>query len=91
MGLSKCWLLFLTILPFSAFSQAFKIQGKVTGIKDNTWLYLRGDNPTRNLDSARVINGGFLLSGKINGKAEEVVLHTAKFLIMLSFGLKTSQ
>jgi peroxiredoxin len=81
MSLSKffilAFLLFSTITV--AMAQGFKITGKATGLKDNTRLYLRAHEPEVDIDSAVAIKGRFSFSGRIAGRAEEMILHTGDF------------
>lgn len=82
-------LLFLSFfIVVNVFSQTFKISGKVTGLPDKTWLFVRTSTPDVKLDSTQVINGKFILSGKMEHKITLVYLHTNKYADYLSFWLE---
>lgn len=60
-------------------TDGFTITGSVTGFADSTKLYLQDATPGEKLniiDSAQIVNGKFVLKGKINGKTMNVMLTT---------------
>lgn len=76
----------------SAFMLApgYKITGTVSGLPDNTWLYLRTATPDKDIDSCRVTGGHFSMSGHIAEKAVPVYLHTAKYTNYVHFWLENT-
>ncbi len=73
-------LIFLLIVNITTvIAQGYKITGKVTGLKEGAKLYLRAGEPSVDIDSVVVKNGQFTFSGKVAGKAEEMILHTGDF------------
>ena len=69
----------------SAQKSGFTIIGQVTGLKDSTKIYLRNAQPEKIIDSALVIKGTFVMSGRINEPARQVYLFTAKYENYVSF------
>ncbi|WP_457129630.1 redoxin domain-containing protein [Mucilaginibacter sp. HD30] len=63
----------------SAQNVGFKINGQVTGLKDSAKIYLRNARPEKIIDSALVIKGKFVMSGRINEQARQVYIFTAKY------------
>lgn len=83
----------LLVLLFSFLSsnaQGFKLVGTVTGLPDSTWLYLRTASPERKIDSARVIEGKFVLTGKLDEKAMRVILHTERYTNYVIFWMENT-
>ncbi|WP_129717414.1 TlpA disulfide reductase family protein [Pedobacter sp. SYP-B3415] len=66
----------------------YKITGTVSGMKNGAWLYLRLATPDKNIDSCRVSNGRFQMSGRIQQKAAQVYLHTARYTDYVAFWLE---
>ena len=60
-----------------SYAQGFTIKGKTIGIKDGTWLFLRLD---KDVDSVKVMNSKFHMTGSINGTAAQAILHTTKYI-----------
>lgn len=84
-------LLFLLLfIALNVFSQTFNITGTVTGLPEQTWLYIRTATPDLKLDSTQVVNGKFTLKGKMDDKVTRVYLHTPKYADYLSFWLEDS-
>lgn len=84
-------LIILVILSAaSLYAPGYKITGTITGLPDNTLLYLRTATPDKTIDSCRVQNGKFTMSGKIAEKANRVYLHTAKYTNYVSFWLENT-
>lgn len=69
-------------------AQQFTITGTTEGLPDGTWIYLKKASPQIPIDSAQVTQGRFTLKGKINEKAEQALLHTAKFSNYVIFWLE---
>lgn len=63
----------------SAQKAGFTINGQVTGLKDNTKIYLRNAKPEKIIDSAIVIGGKFMMRGRITEQARQVALFTARY------------
>ena len=87
--------LLLIICLFSTFAftpstPGYRISGTVTGLPDNTWLYLRTAKPDKDIDSCRVVGGQFSMSGHIIEKAVPVYLHTAKYTNYVHFWLENT-
>jgi len=78
----------ILLSTFSSFAQTFTITGTVEGLKDRTWIYLRNARPDKKLDSVKVTNGKFRLSGKMDEKIIRVYLHTEKYTDYISFWLE---
>ncbi|HTE23458.1 redoxin domain-containing protein [Flavitalea sp.] len=74
-----CFLCILLVSATSAITQTFRISGTTSGIVDGTWLYLRTASPEKMLDSAKVQNGKFRLSGKRDEKAQMVIIFTSRY------------
>jgi len=66
-------------------AQEFKINGTVTGLEDGTWLYLRIGKPEKTIDSAKLMNGRFTMSGRIDGQSEELILYTNHYTNYVTF------
>jgi thiol-disulfide isomerase/thioredoxin len=47
-------------------SEGYHIQGKVTGFKDSTMLYLQNPQLQKNIDSTLIIDGKFQFNGKVD-------------------------
>ncbi|TDO24171.1 TlpA disulfide reductase family protein [Pedobacter duraquae] len=80
----KYTFILLTVCILSAFAflpagPGYQIKGTVSGLPDSTWLYLRTAKPDKDIDSCRVIDGKFEMTGKITDPATPVYLHTAKY------------
>jgi peroxiredoxin len=78
----------LTAFDPPAQQPGFKISGQVTGLKDSTKIYLRNAKPEKIIDSAVVINGNFTLSGRINERARQAYIFTAKYENYVSLWLE---
>jgi len=76
---NKALLLMLLMLPIFSIAQTHNITGTTTGIIDGTWLYLRTSSPERVLDSTKVMNGRFTLTGKTGEKISQLILYTPKY------------
>jgi thiol-disulfide isomerase/thioredoxin len=72
-------------------AQGFKINGTVTGLQDGTWLYLRIGKPEKKIDSAKLINGSFTMSGRIAGKTDELILYTNSYTNYVIFWVENNQ
>jgi peroxiredoxin len=83
-----CLLFFVYV---SASAQGYMLNGKTSGIKDGTHLYLRIGNAEKEADSAIVINNKFRMRGKITEKAAEVILHNSGFTDYVFFWLENKQ
>ncbi|MVN90637.1 TlpA disulfide reductase family protein [Mucilaginibacter aquatilis] len=68
----------------------YKITGNVTGLPNNTWLYLRLAKPDKTIDSCLVNNGKFTMNGKIAERATQVYLYTAGYTNYVSFWLENT-
>ncbi|MDT3403705.1 TlpA disulfide reductase family protein [Mucilaginibacter terrae] len=88
--LSLITIVILSAAKFYAPMPGYKITGTVTGLPNNTWLYLRTAKPDINIDSCKVLNGKFTMSGKIAEKATPVYLHTAQYTNYVSFWLENA-
>ncbi|WP_345949159.1 TlpA disulfide reductase family protein [Mucilaginibacter sp. PAMB04274] len=80
----------LSAFAFIPTAPGYRIDGTVTGIPDNTWLYLRTATPDKEIDSCRVNGGKFSMSGQITEKAVPVYLHTAKYTNYVHFWLENT-
>lgn len=69
----------LLMLPIFSVAQTHNITGTTTGIIDGTWLYLRTTSPEKILDSTKVMNGKFTLTGKTGEKISQLILYTPKY------------
>jgi peroxiredoxin len=56
--------------------EGYTITGTVSGLPDGTWLYLQTARPSKNIDSCRVINGQFMMKGRITENATLAILKT---------------
>lgn len=88
--LSLIAIVLLSVLAFTSLSAGYKISGSVTGLREGTWLYLRTAKPDKDIDSCRVMNGKFNMSGRIAEKATQVYLHTSKYTNYVSFWLENA-
>lgn len=75
-------------VSFTTTPSGYKINGTVTGLPDNTWLYLRTATPDKEIDSCLVMNGKFNMSGHVTEKAVPVYLHTTGYTNYVSFWLE---
>lgn len=82
--------LILSGFAFIPTSPGYQINGRVTGLPDRTWLYLRTATPDKNIDSCRVIGGTFHMSGRITEKSVPVYLHTAGYINYVHFWLENT-
>jgi peroxiredoxin len=82
-------LLTLYITASVAMAQNYKVEGATEGIADGTWLYLRTAKPEKKLDSAKVVGGKFILSGKLDNQITEVAIYTAKYTNYVFFWLES--
>jgi peroxiredoxin len=85
------YLLLFTAQPtghHTAQLDGYHITGTVQGLPDGTWLYLRTATPDKEIDSCKITNGGFSLSGRIDEPAEQVYLHTYHYTQYTSFWLE---
>ena len=71
--------------------QGYTINGKVTGLADSTWLYLRDAKAQTELDSVKLINGSFSMSGTITPDPKQVYIHTVKFEDYVSFWISNNK
>lgn len=69
--------LFCFALPYYSFSQSFSIRGYTQGFVDSTWIYL-SPNGGAPQDSALIINGKFILTGKGGTEPVIMILQTFK-------------
>ena len=81
----------LSAFAFIPTAPGYRINGTVTGLPDNTWLYLRTATPDKDIDSCRVIGGKFSMTGRITEKAVPVYLHTAKYTNYVHFWLENTE
>ena len=88
--LSLAIVVILSTAAFTKLATGYKITGTVVGLPDNTWLYLRTAKPDVEIDSCKVQNGKFTMSGKIAENADRVYLHTAKYTNYVSFWLENT-
>jgi len=72
-------------------AQVFKINGTVTGLEDGTWLYLRIGKPEKKIDSAKLLNGNFTMSGRVDGKADELILYTNRYTNYVIFWVENKE
>ena len=91
----KYTLLILIAFVLSAFAfinrkPGYQINGTVTGLADGTWLYLRTSKPDKNIDSGKVMDGKFSMSGDISEKAAPVYLYTEKYTNYVHFWLENT-
>jgi len=80
----------LSAFAFTPSVPGYQINGTVSGLPDNTWLYLRTATPDKEIDSCRVIGGKFNMTGRIAEKAVPVYLHTAKYTNYVHFWLENT-
>jgi len=78
------------LLPFLVSAQNWSLQGRVEGLPEGTWLYLRTAKPQIVLDSAQVKQGQFALKGTLSEKTRQVALHTAQFSEYVLFWLEAT-
>lgn len=71
-------LLFLNY-TLSAQKRTFTINGKVQGIEDKTWLYLKDSNRDLVIDSTKVDDNSFKFESKIDSFPIRVILHSKNF------------
>ena len=66
----KFFLVCILTLPVFAIAQqladGFVIKGNIKGLPDNTFVYLTGSGNTDTLAKSTVVNGSFILSGKVD-------------------------
>ena len=79
-----------SFVKFNPTASGYRINGRVTGLPDSTWLYLRTATPDKDIDSCRVIGGKFNMSGRIAEKAIPVYLHTTKYTNYVYFWLENT-
>jgi len=80
----------LSAFAFTLPEPGYRINGTVTGLPDSTWLYLRTATPDKEIDSCRVLDGKFSMTGRITEKAVPVYLHTAKYTNYVHFWLENT-
>ncbi|WP_345949319.1 TlpA disulfide reductase family protein [Mucilaginibacter sp. PAMB04274] len=66
----------------------YTITGTVSGLENGTWLYLRLAKPDKDIDSCQVSGGRFQMKGRIQQKATQVFLHTARYTNYVAFWLE---
>lgn len=66
-------------ISISAFPQHFTITGKITGVDEGTWLFLKTSSQDKVLDSTKLKEGKFTLTGKTEEKVSQLLVHTPKF------------
>jgi len=89
-SLSIFTVLLLAAAAFSFTAPGYKITGTITGLPDSTWLYLRTANPDVDIDSCRIINEKFSMTGRITEKARKMYLHTARYTNYVGFWLENA-
>jgi thiol-disulfide isomerase/thioredoxin len=72
-------------------AQGFKINGTVTGLEDGTWLYLRIAKPEKKIDSAKLKDGSFTMSGRVDGQADELILYTNRYTNYVMFWVENEE
>jgi peroxiredoxin len=70
--------------------EGYTITGTVPGMPDSTWLYLEAMNPHRCVDSCMVVNGKFMMKGRITENAVQAVLTTKDYKNYVSFWLENT-
>jgi peroxiredoxin len=86
-------LLIFTSSFLSGRKNGFEISGSVTGFPDSTMLYLDtiSNSTNQGMDSVYIMHDHFRFSGKIKGKMQQVILHTARFSDYKYFWLENKE